>query len=227
MRINYLSAIELVVAGFMVCAGWALIGYPNSHRPSSAQAIAPVSLSGTPGTPVLVQAESSLPEQPAAQEAMTASPADALPPPTEAGAAVYVSTKVVPQAKKSPAVKNSTRVPAPTQRSKPPLQDPTARYAMIFVGEDPEAEAYWLNAIFDPNLPNSEREDLMEDLNEEGLSDHQRPSPEDFPLIMNRLALIEEIAPDADDFMLPHLAEAYKDLVNLAAITQGAGRPVP
>ena len=97
---------------------------------------------------------------------------------------------------------------------------------MSFVGADPEAEAYWLEAIFDPSLPDREREDLMDDLNEEGLSDHKRPGPEDLPLILNRLALIEQIAPEADEFMLPHLREAYKDLVNLAHITQGEGNPV-
>ena len=97
---------------------------------------------------------------------------------------------------------------------------------MALVGADPEAEAYWLEAIYDSSLPDAEREGLIEDLNEEGLSDHKRPSPEDLPLIMNRIAIIEEIVPHADDFMLPHLREAYKDLLNLAEITQGGGRPV-
>ncbi|HZJ15443.1 MAG TPA: hypothetical protein VFD27_10350 [Chthoniobacteraceae bacterium] len=117
-------------------------------------------------------------------------------------------------------------VPIPAKKSKPPLQDPTARIAMSLVGADPDAEAYWLEAIFDSSLSDGEREDLMEDLNEEGLSDHKRPGPDDFPLIVNRLALILEIAPEADDFMLRHLGEAYKDLLNLAAITQGEGSPV-
>jgi len=97
---------------------------------------------------------------------------------------------------------------------------------MSLVGVDPDAEAYWLDAIYDPTLPDQEREDLMEDLNEEGLSDQKRPGTQDFPLIINRLALIEEIAPYADEFMLPHLTEAYKDLLNLADITQGGGTPV-
>jgi len=109
---------------------------------------------------------------------------------------------------------------------KPPLQDPMARAAMSLVGVDPDAEAYWLAAIFDSSLPDQEREDLIEDLNEEGLSDHKRPGPEDFPVIMNRLAIISEVAPHADEFMLPHLREAYKDLLNLADITLGGGRPV-
>jgi len=59
-------------------------------------------------------------------------------------------------------------------------------------------------------------------LNEDGLSDPKHPGPEDLPLIVNRLAIIEEIAPNADPFMQEHLGEAYKDLNNMLA-----GRPVP
>lgn len=97
---------------------------------------------------------------------------------------------------------------------------------MSLVGMDPDAEAYWLGAIFDSSLPDQEREDLIEDLNEEGLSDEKHPGPQDVSLILNRIAIIEDIAPHADEFMLPHLAEAYKDLLNLADITQGGGEPV-
>lgn len=115
-----------------------------------------------------------------------------------------------------------------TKRSKPKreLEDPMARLAMSFVGADADAEEYWLEAIFDARLPDKEREDLIEDLNEEGLSDRKRPGLEDFPLIMNRIVILEDIAPYADEFMLPHIAEAYKDLWNLAALTQGGGQPV-
>jgi len=104
---------------------------------------------------------------------------------------------------------------------KEPLQDPDARAALNLVGADPVAEQYWFAAINDPNLPDQEREDLMEDLNEAGLSDPQHPGLEDLPLIVNRIRIIEEIAPDADEFMLEHLGEAYKDLNNLLA-----GNPV-
>lgn len=115
---------------------------------------------------------------------------------------------------------------APAKKPKEPLRDPDARAAMSLVGVDPEAEAYWLGAIFDSNLPDGEREDLMEDLNEEGLSDPKHPGPQDYPLILNRLAILEDIVPHADEFMLSHLAEAYKDLANLAALAQGGGEPV-
>ena len=159
--------------------------------------------------PSLADAPPPLPERP---------PAPAIPP-SPRPAKLSAGAPSQPRNASKPAV-------APGRKPKPPLLDPTARVAMSFVGADPEAEAYWLEAIFDPSLPDQEREDLMEDLNEEGLSDHKRPGPEDLPLIINRLALIEQIAPEADEFMLPHLQEAYKDLVNLAHITQGEGSPV-
>jgi len=148
-----------------------------------------------------------------------------VPEPSPAEQAPNISENIPPPEK--PGGKQKV-APAPTQAKKPkePLHDPGARVAMSLVGVDPEAEAYWLEAIFDSGLPENEREDLMEDLNEEGLSDHKRPGPQDLPMILNRLAIIEEILPHADEFMVTHLGEAYKDLVNLAEITQGGGTPV-
>jgi len=130
------------------------------------------------------------------------------------------------QAAKADAPQNVTLQSSSGKKPKELLHDPDARAALSFVGVDPQAEAYWLEAIFDSSLPDQEREDLIEDLNEEGLSDTKRPGLEDFPLIVNRIAIIEEIVLHADAFMAPHLREAYKDLWNLAAITQGGGKPV-
>jgi len=108
---------------------------------------------------------------------------------------------------------------ASTQAAKKPkkeLKDPMARTALSLVGtDDLDAETYWLGAIFDSSLPDNEREDLMEDLNEEGFADPKHPAPEELPLIVNRLRMIEDVAPHADDFMQTHLAEAYKDLIIL------------
>ena len=131
-------------------------------------------------------------------------------------------------AQKVAATPTVAKPPSQGQGKKPkePLRDLIAREAMSLVGVDPDAEAYWLGAIYDSSLPDQEREDLIEDLNEEGLSDPKHPSPEDLPVILNRIEMIEEIAFTADDFMLSHLLEVYKDLVNLAKITQGVGRPV-
>jgi hypothetical protein len=107
------------------------------------------------------------------------------------------------------------------------LQDPFARIALSFVGVDPEAEDYWFAAINDLSLPANERQDLIEDLNEEGLPDPQHPTIDDLPLIFNRLALIETIAPDAaDQVNFDAFNEAYKDLLNLAELAMGGGEPV-
>jgi len=110
--------------------------------------------------------------------------------------------------------KPQTKSPA---RKRRPLEDPMARVALSFVGKgDPYAEEYWIEAIFNPNLPDGkEREDLMEDLNEVGFDDPKHPGPDDIPVILRRMELILDVAPYGDDFMLEHLGEAYKDLVNM------------
>jgi hypothetical protein len=112
-----------------------------------------------------------------------------------------------------------TRIAAQTKEK---IKDPVARVALSFVGSDPEAEAYWIGAINDQNLSADERQNLIEDLNEDGLSDPKHPGPEDLPLILNRIQLIEELAPNAmDQVNADAFREAYKDLVNMLA-----GRPV-
>jgi len=71
--------------------------------------------------------------------------------------------------------------------------------ALSFVGAEPEAEAYWYAAINDPSLSPQERQDLIEDLNEDGLSDPKHPAPEDLPVILSRIRLIGLAAPYAMD----------------------------
>jgi hypothetical protein len=117
---------------------------------------------------------------------------------------------------------------APPKKSpEEPLQDPVARQALALVGLDPEAEAYWFAAINDLSLPANERQDLIEDLNEEGLPDPKHPTLDDLPLILSRLALIEAVGPDAaDEVNADAFDEAYKDLLNLAELAMGGGRTV-
>ena len=89
-----------------------------------------------------------------------------------------------------------------------------ARLALAHVGVDPEAEAIWVKAINDPSFSPKVREDLIEDLNEEGLN--KKTVPADLPLINHRIQLIEELAPDAmDGVNAAAFAEAYKDLVKM------------
>ena len=83
-------------------------------------------------------------------------------------------------------------------------------------GTDPEADAYWESAIDDSNLPAEERKDLIEDLNETGLSDPHHPGPTDSSLITARIRLIEQLAPySIDEVNAKAFAEAYKDLVGM------------
>jgi hypothetical protein len=91
-----------------------------------------------------------------------------------------------------------------------------ARVALGFVGQDPEAEDVWVEAINDPALSPKERQDLIEDLNEEGFPDPKNVTPDDLPLIVSRIELIEELGPDAmDEVNADAFAEAYKDLTNM------------
>jgi len=131
---------------------------------------------------------------------------------------VKESLQPAPQPKPSSPTQAQNKPSAPSANPpEEPLHDPVAREALAFVGMDPEAEQYWLDAIFDSSLPDKEREDLMEDLNETGFADPKNLTVDDLLLIMNRLQIIDAVLPDADDFMADHLLEAQKDLVNMVA----------
>jgi hypothetical protein len=112
----------------------------------------------------------------------------------------------------------------PTSQAKPAKEpeDPLARAAMALVGVDPDAEAFWLDAINDLTRPAEERKDLIEDLNENGFANGSRPGPQDLPLINTRIELIEELAPKAaDQANADAFQEVHKDLVNMRAKFSG------
>ena len=103
----------------------------------------------------------------------------------------------------------------PPKRGKQIL-DPFARAALTLVGVDSSATEYWASAINNPNLSANERMNLIEDLNEDGLSDPKNPSEQDRQVILNRLQLIEQLAPRTmDDVNAAAFVEAYKDLVKM------------
>jgi hypothetical protein len=128
----------------------------------------------------------------------------------DTGASERTPTGIKPQ--KSPT--KPAKSPRPPEK---PIKDSLARAALALVGSDPEAEEYWLGAINDPNLSAYERQDLIEDLNEEGLSDPNNLAAEDLPLILRRIELIEELGPFAMDTVNDDaFQEAYKDLLKMA-----------
>ena len=60
--------------------------------------------------------------------------------------------------------------------------------------------------------------DLIEDLNEEGFDDPKNLTAADLPMIVRRIQLIENLAPQsADEVNAAAFAEAYKDLINMYA----------
>jgi hypothetical protein len=136
-----------------------------------------------------------------------------------------LSTQVLPE--KTPVVLNEktqkvAQVAKP--KSRKVIQDPVSRDALELVGLDPDAEMYWLGAIQNPNLPQSERQDLIDDLNEHGLPDPKHPTMEDLPLILRRLAILEAIVPTLPEGF--DWKEPYSDLVNLAEVAMGGGKEV-
>ncbi len=90
------------------------------------------------------------------------------------------------------------------------------RIALSFVGADPEAEQIWTYAINDPDRPAKERQNLIEDLNEDGFPDPKNVTADDLPLILSRIDLIEHLAPSSmDEVNAAAFGEAYKDLLQM------------
>jgi hypothetical protein len=156
-----------------------------------------------------------------ARHAKVSEPAPALPepPPPEAPEPRSAATRPDPEAAHD-RVENTKPQPVnPTPPAKDAaVQDPVARFALQFVGMDPDAGEYWAEAINHPGLSAHERQDLIEDLNEDGFPDPENPTRADLPLILNRIAIIEALAPYAmDSVNADAFQEAGKDLVNMGA----------
>jgi hypothetical protein len=166
--------------------------------------------------------------------ASPAAPRNEAPPTVVEVPASPPASPAAPSARSANPLKDNTRAPSASgsagQGVTPrigPLQDPLAREALALVGLDPIAEAYWYAAINNPNLPAKERQDLIEDLNEDGLSDPKHPGPDDLPVILSRIHHIEAVGPYVmDKVNADAFEEAYKDLVNLACVALGGGEPV-
>jgi hypothetical protein len=115
------------------------------------------------------------------------------------------------------------KAPAPTPEVQPPpdtedtVADPIAHEALIYVGLDPRATEYWIEAINDPEVSEDERHELIVNLREAGVSNVQNPTPEDLELITTRIRLIEAIGGDAlDETNADAFRIAYGSLVQFA-----------
>jgi hypothetical protein len=106
-------------------------------------------------------------------------------------------------------------------------KEPLARLALSFVGADTQANEFYQQAINDPVLTKSHRKNLIEDLNEDGLN-FRNLTARDLPLIQNRIALIEQLAPNATDPVnVAAFKEAYKDLLNMRERITRPATPAP
>jgi hypothetical protein len=107
-------------------------------------------------------------------------------------------------------------------------KEPLARLALNFVGADPQANAFYEQAINDPVLTKGHRKNLIEDLNQDGFADLKNLGPQDLPLIQSRIALIEQLAPGATDPVnVAAFKEAYKDLLNMQERILRPKNPTP
>ena len=124
-------------------------------------------------------------------------------------------TAIAADVSSKPKPRNKSKVSGGS-RQPPLLAAPQARIALALVGTDPDAENVWASAIDDPFIPANERKDLIEDLNEDGFADPHHIAPEEMPLVLSRMQLIEQLAPYAmDDTNAAAFEEAYKDLTNM------------
>jgi hypothetical protein len=190
--------------------------------------IALVVLRDSPGHQVVsaVRTEPASPAQARHEAPRSIELRDTAPSPTIAPPPALAPRVVVPQ-DPAPTPKRAEQASAAKKKdaSKPPQVSkkdgpdrPLPRQALDLVGADPVAEAIWMQAINDPSVSPHDRQDLIEDLNENGFDDPAHPSADDLPLIENRLAIIEALAPLAmDDVNAAAFEEAYKDLVNMHA----------
>jgi len=142
--------------------------------------------------------------------------ADTTPAPEPAKKAAPIAPAKRPPVAANSKAANNTAGAAGAPKPPRDLANPDARVALSFVGADPIAEQVWATAINDPSVPEHERSDLIEDLNEDGFPDPKNVTMDDVPLIVSRINLIEQMAPSAmDDVNAAAFAEAYKDLNNM------------
>ena len=98
----------------------------------------------------------------------------------------------------------------------PQAKERRARIALGMIGHDPDADEVWIRLINDPILSANARSNLIEDLNEDGLS-YRNLTLDDLPVIEYRLELIEDLLPYAmDEVNEDAFKEARKDIENMA-----------
>jgi len=103
----------------------------------------------------------------------------------------------------------------------PQVKEQRGRTALGMIGHDPDADDVWISIINDPSVSANARSNLIEDLNEDGLS-YRNLTLDDLPVIEYRLELIEDLLPYAmDQVNEDAFKEARKDLDNMVDRLRG------
>jgi hypothetical protein len=117
----------------------------------------------------------------------------------------------------------------------PGSKEPLARLALAYVGTNPQAGQLYHTAVLDPSLSPDQKRNLVEDLNQDGLSNKKTPTPEDLKIITNRYALtqayLQQDYVQNDKVLHAAFREADKDLRQMleraptAAAAANSGTP--
>ncbi|MBI4324509.1 MAG: hypothetical protein HY674_04525 [Chloroflexi bacterium] len=114
----------------------------------------------------------------------------------------------------------------------PGSKEPLARLALTFVGANQQAGELFHTAVLDQALLPDQKRELVEDLNQDGLSSQKAPTPEDLKIIAGRYALtqayLQQDYVQSDQVLNEAFREADKDLRNmLQKAAAAAAKPAP
>lgn len=108
-------------------------------------------------------------------------------------------------------------------------KEPLARVALTYVGANPQAAELFHTAVLDQTLKPDQRRELVEDLNQDGLSNTRNPTPEDLKIVANRYALtqayLQQDYVQDDKVLNAAFREADKDLRNMLQRAATAATP--
>ena len=200
---------------WVVAIGCIAVGVVNLNRRSAPQSASTVASSirataSNESAPSMTETSSAFEATPPPATPLTQSPESMQNP----VATTPLATVTKPLPAKEVAPSDPVEIVAKSNSSGKELTLP--RMALSFVGADPEAEQIWTLAINDPDRPAKERQNLIEDLNEDGFPDPKNVTADDLPLILSRIDLIEHLAPSSmDEVNAAAFGEAYKDLLQM------------
>ncbi|HOX58412.1 MAG TPA: hypothetical protein P5205_15220 [Candidatus Paceibacterota bacterium] len=103
--------------------------------------------------------------------------------------------------------------------AEPGSKEPLARLALTYVGVNDQAAGLFHTAVFDQTLTPDQKRNLIEDLNQDGLSNTRSPTPEELQIITKRYELTQAYLQQDyvlnDKLLNAAFREADKDLRNM------------